>query len=228
VKNKFGIIYLVKNKINGKVYVGITTKPNGFNGRYSACGNGAERILNSYEKNIGYGEYYNEHLYAALKKYGIENFEVIEEFDTAYSKNELLEKERYWINYFKSDDYNYGYNCTNGGEGLDGGCQSFISKVKRKITLAEKFNFILNFHYNERIKWDNPFLYIWDIYDLTYDGQRLLWHKLKGGKTKFCKICGIEYYRSGKGDYCKSCGDLNFLSQYKQYKKQIKEFLIIK
>jgi len=26
MKNKFGIIYLVKNKINGKVYVGITTK----------------------------------------------------------------------------------------------------------------------------------------------------------------------------------------------------------
>lgn len=54
----------------------------------------------------------NTHLYLAMRKYGIENFsfEVIEQCH----KEELQDREIYWINYY--DSYNHGYNMTPGGE----------------------------------------------------------------------------------------------------------------
>lgn len=208
--------------------MGITTRKNGFKGRYSAKGEGIERVYNYLNNSKNTLNYYNVHLYNSIKKHGFKSFEVIEELDVAYSKEELLNKERYWINYYKSNDYTYGYNCTSGGEELHGGNQNFISKIKRKITKATRFNTNLTFWYGQRMGWDNPFLYIWDYDDgLTHEGKKLLYHKLKGYSTKYCKICGIEYYRSGKGCYCKSCGETDFLNEYKNNKKIIK-ILIIK
>lgn len=227
IENKYGIVYLITNKINGKKYVGITTKTKGFNGRYNANGIGVERVYN-YLNNLSktYSPH-NEHLLRSITKYGTDNFEVNEEFDCALSKEELLKKERYWIEHFKSNDYTKGYNNTNGGEGLDGGCQNIISKIKRRITNANIINHQLNFWYNDRIKQENKFEYIWDTNDgLNKSQKELLYHKLKGGRTKFCKICGVEYYHSGKGDYCKMCGKDEFLLEYKKYKKEIKKLVI--
>lgn len=213
--DKYGIVYMINNKINNKKYIGITTRQKGFDGRYSAKGIGIERVFNFMNTSSSY----NMHLYNSINKYGFDNFEVFKEIDCAYSKQELLEKERYWIKYYKSNDYLYGYNNTNGGEGLDGGSQSIISRLKRRITKAERFNFILEYWYKERQKWDNQMYYIWDYQDgFNSKEKHLLYHKLNGGKTKFCKICGIEYYRSGKGDYCKQCGNDDLL-ELKKLKK---------
>lgn len=48
-----------------------------------------------------------------MRKYGIENFsfEIIEEC----KKEELNDKEKYWINYFNT--FFNGYNLTTGGQG---------------------------------------------------------------------------------------------------------------
>lgn len=227
VKNKYGIVYIITNTINDKKYVGITTKKNGFNGRYNAIGVGMERVFNYLNNRAEIGYYCNEHLLRSIIKYGINNFKVIEEFDIASSKDELQEKERYWIEYFKSNDFNKGYNNTNGGEGLEGCTQNFISKLKRRITKAKRINFLLEYWYNERLKWENKHLYIWDYDDgLSQDQKHLLCNKLGGVKTKFCKICGIEYYRSGKGNYCKICGDDKFLNECRVYKEEIKNLII--
>ena len=93
-----GKIYCIKNKVNGKCYVGKT--------------------LSSIEKR------FHEHccerhrsterpLYRAMNKYGIENFEVnlLEECDY----RTLSEREAYWIS--QLDTYNNGYNATLGGDG---------------------------------------------------------------------------------------------------------------
>jgi hypothetical protein len=188
-QNKYGIIYLINNKINDKKYIGLTTNKKGFNGRYNASGVGVERVLNylKHRENIGYP--HNEHLLRSIEKYGKNNFEVIEEFDFANSKNELLEKERYWIKYYKSNDYNYGYNNTSGGEELTGSNQNFISKVKRRITKAIRINNALDYWFKDRLKWDNPYLYIWDYNDgLTQNEKKLLCHKLNGGKKNSAKF----------------------------------------
>jgi len=52
----------------------------------------------------------------ATNKYGKESFR-LEEVDVAFTKNELNEKERYWINYFESRHHSKGYNLRDGGEG---------------------------------------------------------------------------------------------------------------
>lgn len=95
-----GIIYKVRNKINGKLYIGQTIGP--LNRRLLAHKNEA---YNNPSKGCPF------HL--AIVKYGFNNFEaeVLEEV-----KTELLnEREIYWIDYYNS--YRNGYNATLGGQG---------------------------------------------------------------------------------------------------------------
>lgn len=92
-------VYKISNNINDKVYIGVTTRT--IEERF------AEHKYRIEERN-------SIHLYQAMKKYGKENFK-IELIDTANSKEEMFEKEKYYIKYY--DSYNNGYNLTYGGEG---------------------------------------------------------------------------------------------------------------
>lgn len=94
-------IYKITNLINNKVYIG-----------QSRCikkrwKNHKITYHNSNDKA------YNYPLYRAMRKYGIENFqfEIIENCSIA----ELNDKEKYWINYYHSNNDNYGYNQDDGG-----------------------------------------------------------------------------------------------------------------
>ena len=91
-------VYCHTNKINGKRYIGITqNKPN-------------RRWQNGY----GYKDR-NSHFYNAIKKYGWENFEhiILEENLT---RKEASEKEKYYIRLYNTNNENYGYNITSGGD----------------------------------------------------------------------------------------------------------------
>ena len=59
----------------------------------------------------------------AIRKHGIEHFR-IEVIDIAETKEEVMRKEIYWIDYY--DSYKNGYNLTIGGEGA-----SLNYKIKR-------------------------------------------------------------------------------------------------
>jgi group I intron endonuclease len=87
------IIYEIKNKVNGKIYIGQHSSDE--LGSYWGSGKLIKR---------------------AIKKYGIENFErtILEKCS---NKNELNERERYWIK--EKDSINSGYNLTEGGTGGD-------------------------------------------------------------------------------------------------------------
>ena len=92
-----GYIYKITNNINGKVYIGKTTKT-------------VEERWKGHLKKMNYKK---NKFYNALNKYGIDNFtiEEIEECD-----DDLLnEEEIYWINFYNS--YENGYNSTGGGDG---------------------------------------------------------------------------------------------------------------
>lgn len=96
--NRYGIIYKYQNKVNGKIYIGQTTTSL------------EERLRGHLRKRKGCKAIDN-----ALHKYGIDNFN-ISVIDECFSQKELDEKEMYWIKQFNSNNRDYGYNLTAGGE----------------------------------------------------------------------------------------------------------------
>lgn len=112
------LIYLIKNKINNKVYVGQTTKD--INSRWQ------EHLRDSS---------CCTYLRRAIKKYGKNNFELIKLCDCS-SCEELNEKEIYFIKFYNSFGKD-GYNLTSGGK--DNFVVSEESKIKKSISLKKSW-----------------------------------------------------------------------------------------
>lgn len=97
-----GIIYKITNNINNKIYIGQTIRD--LNARWQEHKKVANQLLNSQS---------NSPLYQAMRKYGIEHFQIeqLEEVEN----DALNARECYWINFY--DSYRQGYNATFGGNG---------------------------------------------------------------------------------------------------------------
>lgn len=117
-KEYYGIIYKIENIITHEIYIGQTTHPRGFNGRYDFKGNGIERVYKKLLGNEIRKERHNQHLRRSIKKFGFDAFKVIEVFDVAETLEELNEKESYYISLF--DSYKNGYNQSFGGDSVSG------------------------------------------------------------------------------------------------------------
>lgn len=110
-------VYKHVNKVNGKVYVGIT---NNVSIRWRGEGEGYKGCTA---------------FYGAIKKYGWESFEhTIIINDLTF--DEACEKEKYYIALYKSNCHryyhpSYGYNMTDGGEGSVG--SPLTEEAKKKI-----------------------------------------------------------------------------------------------
>lgn len=100
-----GYIYKITNHINGKVYIGQTRNLIEYRWQHHLYkGRNPDKPDTNYP------------LYRAMRKYGLENFSIlqVEEID-----NELLdERECYWIQQENSLTPN-GYNCDLGGKGVN-------------------------------------------------------------------------------------------------------------
>ena len=90
-------IYIHKNKINEKVYVGQTCQKPEYR-----WGNKGEKYINC------------SHFYKAIQKYGWDNFEHLI-LESGLSLEEANIKEQYWIQYYNSTDETKGYNIQRGG-----------------------------------------------------------------------------------------------------------------
>ena len=116
----YGYVYMVRNKVNGKIYFGITE--NDFDTRY--------------RKNIA--KYtHNEHLQNSIKKYGIENFEINEQFDVAYNEDDLYDLEDMYICIYNTLDDGYGYNKRRSGSKHKGHGKA-SEETKRKNSDSQK------------------------------------------------------------------------------------------
>lgn len=115
-----GYIYITTNLINGKQYIGRKS---------------SEKFLGT--NYLGSGV----HLKNAINKYGEENFkvEILEEVD---SKDNLIEREMYWINEYNAVNSNKFYNHSPGGlnEGFVPGEKNLINDpiVKSKMIKSKK------------------------------------------------------------------------------------------
>ena len=93
------IVYKITNKINGKVYIGQTIRP----------------LITRWRQHYNPSNSNCTALHRAIKKYGKECF-TIEQIDVACDRDELDEKEQYWIAFYDSINPENGYNLRLGGE----------------------------------------------------------------------------------------------------------------
>lgn len=107
------IVYQHKNKINNKIYIGITSQTPEQRWGSNGC---------NYKS--------SPHFYSAIKKYGWDNFEHNILF-TNLTKEEACLKEQELIKKYNSMDRAYGYNSTSGGEIF-----SMNKETKEKISNA--------------------------------------------------------------------------------------------
>ena len=107
------IVYQHKNKINGKVYIGIISRTP--QERWGSNGNNYRT---------------SPHFYNAIQKYGWNNFEHNILYEDL-TKEEACQKEQELIEYFHSMDRRYGYNSTSGGE-------IFIMNDETKQKISER------------------------------------------------------------------------------------------
>lgn len=117
----YGYIYKISTTASSKVYIGQTTKT--IEERF------AEHLKSSTEKTKE-----TLHLYLAMNKYGKETF-YVEQLDTAQSREELNDKERYWITFYAS--INNGYNMMEGGND-ENPMNSKIVKEKHDTKMRSK------------------------------------------------------------------------------------------
>lgn len=94
-------IYKITNQINNKVYIGKTEDT-------------IEKRFKEHCKASTKTKEKHRPLYAAMKKYGVENF-TVELIEKVKLEDSLEERECYWIDYFNS--FKEGYNATRGGDG---------------------------------------------------------------------------------------------------------------
>lgn len=156
------IIYKATNIKNGKVYIGQTINTLEYRKQQHF------REAKSKRRNTVY-------FHNALLKYGFDNFE-FQEIDYATTIDELNEKERYWIQYYNSNDKSYGYNLDSGG--TSGGTKS--ESTKRKIGETSK------------AKWNNP-----EIASKMLAGLQKGANTMKKNVKRFpfvCPICGQTFY----------------------------------
>lgn len=113
-------IYLIKCLANGKIYVGsaVNLKKRSWEHFYRL------------KKN----EHHNEYLQRAYNKYGHDAFQFIQ--IEICDKDKLIEKEQFYIDWFKATDENIGYNlCKISRSNLG---RKFTEEHKQKLSISNR------------------------------------------------------------------------------------------
>lgn len=189
-------IYKITNQINGKCYIGqsinITERWKAHRTRYH------QPSCKDYECP----------LYRAMRKYELENFsfEIIEDCsnlaENENKRQELNKREIYWISYFHSNEPDFGYNLTPGG---DAQCEK-VRKFSEKQILEIKEQLIAGITQTDIAKKYNVSQTTISYINLGREYFHEDWDYplSKRKKDFFCKRCGKKITKYSKG-YCSKC-----------------------
>lgn len=182
-----GTVYCFINTINNKIYIGKVIRHD-FNERFNEHRSHAN-------SNCVY-------FYRAIDKYGWEAFDKYIIFQTEslsnspenkqYLNDIILEKEKYYIKLYKTNDPKYGYNLTEGGDGIVG--FKFSEEVKKKM--SEKHSGKNHWNYGKTNSAGKRVLQ----YD--FDGNLIkIWDSMSDvERAGITKSCNISLCCNGKAD----------------------------
>lgn len=183
-----GGIYMILSLIDNKKYIGE-----------------AKAIYKrwwQHRMNLKFNRHSNQHLQRAYNKYGKDNFifhiiEVIPNSD----KKERLEREKYWIEFYNTENQNFGYNYanTNIDEKLN------KRKIRKKIISKRKLKKVIQLDLNNNyIKTWESVMELAKFYKKTVENMRhFIWTNKRPYKTLSHKgfIFIIEEYYDISKDY---------------------------
>lgn len=170
-KEYYGFIYITTNNVNGKKYIGQK--------KYDKEG--------KWKTYLGSGTALNN----AIKKHGKENFskEIVEECKT---KEELDQREKYWISYYDAVKNKEFYNITHGGDG--GNTIAGYSDEERSQhskNLSKAFKGVINQGKNNPMAKKVICLNTMQIFDTTVEAGKF--YNIPEGKIQ--KACKTEKSR---------------------------------
>ena len=156
-------VYIHTCKDNGKKYVGVTGR------------NPESR----WKEGRGYKT--NKHFYSAILKYGWTNFE--HEVFEVDSKEEMYRKEVELISFYHSNDPEFGYNNSSGGEKSALGCK-YSEEYRKRLSELRKG------------KKRGPFPEEWRKHIAEAKKGKPAWNKGKKMSEEYCRI--MSERRKGK------------------------------
>ena len=143
-------IYCIKNKINGKVYIGSS--------------NNIERRFKRHKTELNTNSHSNKYLKKAYKKYGKDNFEfIILELCT---QEELISKEIFYINKYEALDNTKGYNLSIP---IKHPTITSNSNYRSILSEAKKGKMPSNYQEMRKIRWVKIKVYENDIFKGIYN-----------------------------------------------------------
>lgn len=148
-------IYKIENKINGKVYIGKSIDIN--------------RRWYSHKNELNGQRHCNNYLQNSWNKYGEDNF--IFEILELCQKEELNDREKFWIETYYANNAITGYNLTSGGDGC---CDHYLSdETKEKLSKIQSKDEIVQLDLNGNLikRWISS-AYASRVLDIPVSGIR--------------------------------------------------------